>query len=239
MFRKRFHVPSRWASIPEIVELAERRYQPIESEMEVGAFIEERLRKHGYSKDAHPCGAFPMWRDYMHFLLIDLVTAEGHPFVTKEDIAEMPALKALFGDTIPDLIIKSNGYNSNRAKPLIIDVVLGESEKESRERAAKYHKFEVVFDFVGLTIGNYRTELYNREVITKRHVDYFHRQNTYFYMEHSYWIDCLEHCNRLDENGVASAEEVSVPPPGFALEVEAFKTNLAKKATTMANTAEL
>lgn len=73
-FRKHFHVPSMWMKNQHFVELCEHRYET-KDHKSAFTFIEERLRTLGYSEDNQR-----MLHDYMHYLLVDLLTAAGVPF---------------------------------------------------------------------------------------------------------------------------------------------------------------
>lgn len=171
-----------------------------------------------------------MTHDYLHYLLIDLLVAEGIPFVTENDINEMPDVKALLNGKTPDLILKSNG--TTRPKPLIMDVFVGKGEKEISEKKSKYSSMSVAFDFSGLTIGNYNAEL-NR-VLSKRNIDYFHKQVIVFSAEYSYWMACLK-LKKILFNERDNAPVVAFPAPttDFTAAVQDFKGGLERKAAAL------
>jgi hypothetical protein len=173
-----------------------------------------------------------MTHDYLYYLLVDLLVAEGVPFVTETDIAMMPDLKDLLNGKTPDLILKSNG--TTRKKPLILDVFVGRSEKEMVEKRSKYGSMKISFDFSGITIGNYNAEL--NKVLSKTHVNYFHKQVLIFSAEYAYWMACLKFKKILfSEQDYAPIEKLPVASPDFARAVAEFKVGLSAKAAAMAN----
>ena len=226
MFRKRFHVPSAWNAVPAFVELVEHRYQT-DAHAETFKFIEERLRKLGYGEDNQR-----MTHDYLHYLLVDLLTSENIPYVTETDISNMPEVRALLNNKTPDLILKSNG--STRPKPLIVDVFVGKSEKEMSEKKSKYSSMGVAFDFAGLTLGNYNAEL--NKILPKPKIDYFHKQVIIFTAEYAYWMACLKLkkilFNERDNVPILPLQE---PCASFIEAVEAFKVGLESKAAALAD----
>mmetsp|Transcript_1984 Transcript_1984/g.2739 ORF Transcript_1984/g.2739 Transcript_1984/m.2739 type:complete len:275 (+) Transcript_1984:77-901(+) len=158
-FRKYFHVPSMWMKSKDFLDLCQHRYET-KDHKDAFVFIEKRLRALGYSEDNQR-----MLHDYMHYLLMDMLTAVNVPFLTEEDMKESALSKLLDGKT-PDLIIKSAGPDSVRPKPLIMDIFVGKGEKAMAEKKTKYSTMKVTFDFTALTVGNYNVEL--QKVWTKR-----------------------------------------------------------------------
>lgn len=168
-----------------------------------------------------------MMHDYLHYLLADLLIEEKIPFIMKHDLADMPDFRALLNNQTPDLIIKSNG--TTRPKPLFVDVFVGKSDKEMSKKKKKYSSMSVCFDFSGLTIGNYNSEL--DKILTQKNIDYFHKQVTNFRAEHAIWMSGLQQGER-NNLSILTLPESS---PEFICAVNDFKSALERKATILAN----
>eukprot|EP01038_Epipyxis_sp_PR26KG_P004403 gene4403-6227_t len=142
VFRKYFHVPSKWVENRNFLDLVEHRYET-KHHSSAFDFIKDRLKKLCYYKPDEK----EMLHDYMHFLLADLLTAVKVPFITEEDMMRESDLMDLLNGKTPDLIIKSAGKDSRRPKPLIMDVCVGISDKAMAEKKAIYSTMKAEYSY--------------------------------------------------------------------------------------------
>lgn len=231
LFGKHFHVPRNWLLDENFLDLCNHSYAT-KDHKSAFKFIEKRLRILGYSEDNQR-----MLHDYMHFLLMDLLTAAAVPFLSEEDMKE-DTLSNLFDKKTPDLIVKSAGPNTSRPKPLIIDVFVGKSEKAMSDKKAKYSTMKVTFDFTALTVSNYNTELL--KVLNQTDVAYFHHQFVLFQAEYSYWHACLKFkkilFNDVENSTIRLTFDVS---DEFVVSTVEFKNKLQIKAAQLADNDDL
>ena len=219
----------------DFLDLCQHQYET-KDHKDAFVFIEKRLRTLGYSEDNQR-----MIHDYMHYLLMDMLTAMDIPFITEEDMKLLPALRNLLDGKTPGLIIKSAGPGTTRPKPLIMDVFVGKSEKAMAEKRSKYATMKVTFDFTALSLGNYNVEL-QKVFDDQADVDYFHRQLVLFQAEYSYWHACLKFKKILlsdTENENCKIRTLPEPSSQFAIETETFKRLLIAKAEQLTNIEDL
>ena len=179
VFRKRFHIPQRWAEEVAFKELAEHRY---EKDEHVAAydFIESRLKKLNYHSDNKS-----MVHDYLHFLICDMLDAAGVPFITVEDLKVAPALAVLLDRKTPDLIVEP----AKPKLPMAIDIFVGNRTESVEDKKEKYKGIGLFMAFDVVTIANFRPLA---SVLCPNDLKYIQDQVAIFMAEYQYWHACLK-----------------------------------------------
>ena len=183
VFRKKFHIPTAWINNETFKNLVEHRYMTKEAQ-NTFIYIEESLRSLGYIDDNES-----IVRDYLHFMVMDLLRSENIAFITEDEIRNCERIHQFFGELTPDLIVKSDEHRK-RKKPMILDIYIGKSEVKINEKKSKYKQMGIIFDVHGLTMTNYQSLL--KKLLPQDKVDYLYQQVQIFLTEHHYWRACLK-----------------------------------------------
>ena len=220
-FRKAFHIPLVWQNNSSFVDLVERRYKFKDTSTAL-EYITTRLEGMGYLIDNDQ-----MVHDYMHFMIMDLLTLEGTPFLSAKDVRGEDTLQLLFDGYIPDLIVKSDKAR-NRPKPLIMDIYVGIRNKQVEEKKRKYNTIGVAFNFQAIMKHDYDTALAN--VLTKANIEYLKNQFNIFLAEYTYWMACKRLHKVLLNDVENTAFKEIIAPQDFDDKVVNFKLAICKKA---------
>lgn len=183
LFRKKFYIPSKWASKQEFIDLASHTYATENAVLSL-EFIRSRLEALGYLEDNDT-----MIHDYLHYTIIDLLVEERIPFLTEDDLRKSSSLATLFQNMTPDLVIKSNP-SKGRLKPMILDVYVGNNEKQINDKKSKYKSLQAIFEFSIATRHNFRSIL--QGILTTDHINYLASQYQIFITEYTYWRACIK-----------------------------------------------
>lgn len=177
VFRKTFHVPKKWESDEKFQKLFEHRYLASDG-MDAFALVGMTLGENGYLEDNDR-----MIHDYLHYMISDLLTFEGTPFITEDDIRAQHALGALFSGLTPDLIVKSE---KPRRRTTIIDIYIGRGDQAAIDKKkSKYESMGVSFDFVIVTELGMCSDLKN--ILSEGSINYLASNFHIFKVEYQYW----------------------------------------------------
>jgi hypothetical protein len=230
LFRKYFHVPSEWQKNEKMKALMEHRYFNYNAK-EAFQYIASCLKEVGYDKNNDR-----MLHDYLHYMICDLLSYEGIPYLTENEIREDATFQSLFGNLTPDLIIKSDATRK-RFKPCILDVYVGKKDEAIQTKKSKYKKLGITFDFEFISLHNITHILY--KFASQTNVDYLYKHYNVFFTEYHYWCACLN-VNKILLNDVEnfSIKEFT-PDEDFAERKLQFHQNLLIKAHSLLDNNDL
>jgi hypothetical protein len=224
VFRKQFHIPSRWEDDEEFNKIVRHEYLQ-DSTSKALTLVHTTFRKMGYMSNNDNDS---MIHDYLHFMLMDLLTASSRPFIHEKEIPNLVTLKPLFGEFTPDLIVKSGG---SLQKPTIIDIYTGKNAGEMDKKKAKYRGMMLVFDFRVITPTNFTTEL--KDVLSAEAINYLFKQFQFFLTEYHYWRACIKF-EKLLKNDVQNHNIKLLPiPEKFAEQQSDFVQSLERKVAAI------
>ncbi|KXZ53440.1 hypothetical protein GPECTOR_7g1338 [Gonium pectorale] len=179
VFRKVFHIPSKWMENEHIRYLVEHTYAK-ENTDEALQMITSKLKELGYMEDNAK-----MVHDYLCFMTQDLLDKNGEVYVTEDDIRESEPIKRLMGGMTPDFAIKKRG---NRDKTIILDVYVG--NKDPSDVKGKYKTLGFFADLHIVTQYNFNTAL--KCVLPEADLEYMHKNVQLFLTEYFYWRACIK-----------------------------------------------
>jgi hypothetical protein len=175
-----FHIPNEWKANTAFNLLLEHQHSNIE-------LFEENLAKMGYADN------LIMVDDYLHFMILDLLKSEGIEFIERNEIKESEALKKLFNNLIPNVVIKSE-VHKKRFKPLILIIDMAEPcDKKTQRKVKKYKKICSTFD--AEFILDRDLFLVGNNLLTVFHIDevtYLFEQLERFSSVHQMWLKSLK-----------------------------------------------
>jgi hypothetical protein len=183
VFRKPFHIPSRWDQIEAFRRLVQHEYVQ-DSTVSALALVHKTLKEMGYVSNNDNDA---MIHDYLHYMLMDLLADVGRPFIEEKELPKIVSLHPLFGSHTPDLIVKSGGTLS---KPTIIDIYAGRMDREIEKKKAKYREMTMLFDFRVITPNNFTKEL--KDILPEASILYLFRQFQLFLTKYHYWRACIK-----------------------------------------------
>jgi hypothetical protein len=178
-----FHVPNEWKTNANFNSLLKHPYSIVD-------LIEHSLEKLGYADNSN------MQSDYLHFMILDLLNSEGIKFVEKKEIKQSTALTALFGDVIPNFIIKSD-KDKYRYKPLILFVCIDSSREYKDKINSKIYGSETASrnirsEFDNEVLGMYDLDRAFRNLFSKDKISYLYDQLKIFSRRLDLWNSILE-----------------------------------------------
>lgn len=178
VFRKRFHIPSRWSGCDAFRELAEHRYER-EEHAAAFDFIEARLKSLNYHSDNKS-----MVHDYLHFIICDMLDACHVAYLTEEDVRNAPSLQLVLGNKTPDLIVERP-----EMVPIALDVFVGDKSETVDSKKEKYKGLSLVMEFDVITFSHLRPL---SSVLSQVDLKYIQDQLAVFMTEYQYWHACLK-----------------------------------------------
>lgn len=211
-----FHVPSIWAENKAFNMLSCRAYEREDHDLSL-RLMRESLSTLGYSSD-NPT----IVHDFAHHLLHDLLTSNGVPFVSKEDIIRSVPLVQFFGNYAPDFIVKSNPPKC--PDPTILDLSIGVSKQAQLDKKKKYATFGILFHLEVLTVGNFCGPLIR--ILPQMDRLYMECQMATFQNEYKYWLKDLAPQYRPIKMFSEPVRSMEPPSVEFYKQKVTFKKNL-------------
>lgn len=216
VFRNGFLAPSRWRTIPAVVELATHRYLSYQGTAAI-QFISERLETVGFEQ----CNK--IGHDFFLWSICDLLTRYDFIFITADEIDKSSPLFQLVRCK-PDIIVRRT-----EMKPLLIDIQVGNTDISEIE--FKYEAVSVMFDFVIVTELNFFGAL--RSLLPTSELSRLYQNFQALCVEHQYWLASIK-LQRIIGSPADEAEFAEVKTPdGFAARKVEFVAKLNARASQL------
>lgn len=220
--RKKFCVPREWEKNTEFMELMKYKYD-MSTTKESLDFIENHLKSMGYTiEDNHR-----MLRDYLYFMLIDVLIKSDHVFITREDVDKSSILNKFLSASTPDFMIKRSERNK---KTLIIGIYTGNGDINPIK--SEYRKVSYFSDFKIVTQHNFSSEL--KELVNREELDVLYNSFRILSVEYRHWCAFL----RFKKIMFSKTDNIEIKASGlddskFLVSKNEYQVQLEKYATSV------
>lgn len=174
VFRKPFHVPSRWNCNPAFRTLLDFN-NSTSSVTDAFKTIRQAFKDLGYLEDNAA-----MVHDYIHFMVEDILVSRKIPFMAETDIRNS-VISTYFGVT-PDIIMKGKK---------VIDFYSGSSVRTIDEKNSKYEEFKGL-GFVFFVITPDKIGELEKTGLSTQDVLYLQQNYRIFLCEYQHWFSCMK-----------------------------------------------
>lgn len=212
VFRKKFHIPSKWLLDKNIVDLIKFNYGTddlAKSLFDISNLFQSTIYKNADNNQ--------MLHDYLHFLLIDMLTHNGIPFIEEKDLKQGTDFYQYLKCT-PDLIIKGR---------ILLDIYIG--YEDMSRKYEKYKELKLLFDNIYIMNQRNINEICLKINLSKTDSDYVNTNFNIFRTEHTYWMSCLK-LGKILRNEVPNYEPIVMSiEPDFEIKQNTFKEAILQK----------
>lgn len=172
-----FHVPTEWLHSEDFARLV----RCVGSDQGTTSAVAQHFTRLGY----RGCGGDNgMARDYIVYLLRDLLDKNFEVYLTRDEIQGAPPLLGLFGGTAPDLLVKSS---RGRCKPGLVHVRRGIGEGE--DLTPRFKGVTSLFELFAVHPANLQADL--QGLLPSADVAYAHRHFQLFMVYYMHWKACI------------------------------------------------
>lgn len=174
IFRKRFHIPRKWMESTPLVNLIRFNYTTDDLSQAMSDI--ENL----HEKTVYPTmDNLQMLHDYLHFLLIDVLTHRGIPFVEECEMSSEP-FKSLLKCT-PDLLISGR---------ILLEVYIGGEVSVIEQKKTKYATLSLAFNKRFIMTQGSISDVCVAIGLTEDDAKYVQANFNIFKCEYTYWTSC-------------------------------------------------